>query len=419
MADGRVITSGSKSFPEALLRMARARLQAPPRGPRFEGPRPETGSEGSRPDGPRPDRPRPRPDWWEAPDRFVDRLEFDATGYRGPRPSAVIVAGHLAGVVVVPPQAPFWLLLTRFAPMLTLVAGAVLVVGTVLTSLMIFGPARRRLRAVEHAARQFGSGDLSARAPEKGGDEIAAVARAFNSMADELGASDRVRRQLLADVSHELKTPVTAISGYLETMTMPELSLDETTRARYLGIIGDETRRLERLIGDLLDLARLEGGGGTLRHDAVPVGQLFERVAARHGRACETAGVRLETSIDPGATTVVGDPDRLEQALQNLAANAMRYAPRGTAIQLRAEPGVAAPEVSIAVIDEGPGIAPEHVPHVFDRFYKADASRAGVSGGSGLGLSIVKAIVERHGGRIAVDSRPGRTTFVMALSSPL
>jgi len=96
----------------------------------------------------------------------------------------------------------------------------------------------------------------------------------------------------------------------------------------------------------------------------------------------------------------------------------MRCAPRGTAIQLRAEPGGAAPEDSNAVIDDGPGIRPQHVPQVFDRLYKADASRAGVSGGSGLGLSIVKAIVERHGGRIAVDSRPGRTTFVMALSSP-
>jgi signal transduction histidine kinase len=114
---------------------------------------------------------------------------------------------------------------------------------------------------------------------------------------------------------------------------------------------------------------------------------------------------------------VTGDPDRLEQALQNLAANAMRYAPRGTAIQLRAAPDGTAPGVCIAVIDEGPGIAPEHVPHVFDRFYKADASRAGVSGGSGLGLSIVKAIVERHGGRIAVDSRPGRTAFTIELKT--
>jgi len=387
MADGRFVTSGSPTFSEPLLRAARARLQAPVRLPRPE----------------------------RAIDGAADRAERDATVYRGVRPAPIVVAGKLIGVVVVPPQAPFWPLLTRFAPMLAVVGGAVLVVGTVLTSVLIFGPARRRLRALEQAARQFGSGDLSARAPEHGGDEIAAVAHAFNSMADGLSTSDRVRRQLLADVSHELKTPVTAIGGYLETMAMPEIVLDDATRARYLGIMADETRRLERLIGDLLDLARLEGGGGTLRRDAVGVAQLFDRVAARHGRACQTAGVRLETTIEQGAATVVGDSDRLEQALQNLAANAMRYAPAGSAIRIAASPKPADAAVTIAVTDEGPGIPPEHVPRVFDRFYKADASRTGASSGSGLGLSIVKAIVERHGGRISVDSRPGRTTFVMEL----
>jgi signal transduction histidine kinase len=476
MADGRLITSGSKSFPEPLIRMARARLQRPrPEGPRLEGTRPE----GPRPEGPwpggwrpegpppdllprdgprppdfprpeglRPERPRgPRPDWWEQPDRFLDRFERDPDGVRFIRPSPIVVGGRLAGVVVVPPQAPFGFLLGRFAPMLALVGGGVLIVGTVLTSVLIFGPARRRLRALETAARRLGSGDLSARAPEKGGDEIAAVASAFNAMADDLAvradalaASDRARRQLLADVSHELNTPVTAVRGYLETLTMPELTLDEATRARYLTIIGDETARLERLIGDLLDLARLEGGGGTLRHEAVTVGHLFARVAARHERACETAGVTLTTSIAPGVETVIGDQDRLEEALQNLAANALRYAPRGTAVRLTAYPtpdaatrgtGVGtshhdptlppapaedvAPSVAISVEDEGPGIAPEHLPHIFDRFYKADASRAEVSGGSGLGLSIVKAIVERLGGRISVVSRPGRTVFEITL----
>ncbi len=359
----------------------------------------------------------------------------DAAVRRGPigrggaerviRPSPIMVGERLAGVVVVPSQAPFGFLLGRFAPMLGLVAAGVLIVGAVLTSAMIFGPARRRLRSLETAARTLGAGDLTARALDRGGDEIAAVASAFNAMAsdlsaraDALAASDRVRRQLLADVSHELTTPVTAMRGYLETLTMPELALDEATRRRYLAIISDETQRLERLIGELLDMARLEGGGGSLQVDRVPVAELFARVPARHEHALQSAGVTLQTDVDPGAAQVFGDGNRLEQALQNLAANAVRYAPRGSAVRLAARPAGRA--VALSVEDAGVhGIAAEHVPHVFDRFYKADASRTGVTGGSGLGLSIVKAIVERHGGAISVTSRPGRTVFEMVLPKPV
>lgn len=423
MADGRVITSGSRSFPEPLIAMARARLE------RLERPRPD-----------RPDRPDLfLPDRPEFPGRPPDRFERDPTGMRFVRPSPIVVHGHLAGVVVVPPQAPFGFLLGRYGPTLAAVAAGVLILGAVLTSVMIFGPARRRLRQLEEAARKLGSGDLAARAPDRGGDEIAAVASAFNAMADDLAAradalatSNRLRRQLLADVSHELTTPVTAMRGYLETLTMPDLTLDPATRARYLAIIGDETQRLERLIGDLLDLARLEGGGGTLRTEAVSVAQIFDRASARHERACQAAGVTLRTSIDAGAETVWGDRDRLEQAVQNLAANAVRYAPRGTAVTLSATPATLQTDhaqrvaaVALAVRDEGPGIAAEHLPHVFDRFYKTDPSRAivegdgptSVSGGSGLGLSIVKAIAERHGGRLSVVSRPGETVFEMILRS--
>jgi signal transduction histidine kinase len=457
MADGRFVTSGSKSFPDPLVQMARARLQGGPpmrfgRGGRREppqGPFPEPGPQdpGYGPGGPNVRRPGPfgpgdrgpgdrgpaddrrpgpfgpgdrglgdrgpRPEWWQQPDRFVERFERDAGGMPFVRPAPIVVGGKLAGVVVVPPQAPFGLLLSRYAPMLALVGGSVLVLGTVLTSVLIFGPARRRLRAVESAARRFGSGDLEARAPEKGGDEIAAVAAAFNRMADDLATSDRVRRQLLADVSHELNTPVTAVRGYLETLTMPEVTLDETTRARYLNIIADEAARLERLIGDLLELARFEGGGGTLKREPVEVDQLFGRVGQRHEREMATRHITLAATIEPGAVTVLGDADRLEQVLQNLAANALRYAPDGSTIRLSASPSASnagTPGVTLAVEDEGAGIDAAHLPHVFDRFYKADTSRT-PTGGSGLGLSIVKTIVERHGGRISVASRPGRTVF--------
>ena len=244
------------------------------------------------------------------------------------------------------------------------------------------------------------------------------MAADLSARAEALAASDRTRRQLLADVSHELTTPVTAMRGYLETLAMPELSLDEATRTRYLSIISDETQRLERLIGDLLELARLEGGGGSLAIEAVSVAQLFDRVRARHEPACRAAGVTIESSIEPGAETVAGDRDRLEQALQNLAANAMRYAPPGSVIRLAAHVrDPVTPDRGQAGVRLGsdPSPTPVHLPHVFDRFYKADASRAGVSGGSGLGLSIVKAIVERHGGTISVASQPGRTVFEVVL----
>jgi signal transduction histidine kinase len=299
-----------------------------------------------------------------------------------------------------------------------------LVAGALVAAVAIFGPARRRLRSVEDAARRLGAGDLTARAPDHGGDEVAAVAGAFNAMASDLAvraaalaASDRARRQLLADVSHELTTPVTAMRGYLETLAMPEIRIDEATRARYLGIIGDEMRRLEQIIGDLLDLARLEGGGGGFLVERVAVDRLFARVKARHEPACRDANVAITVSIGPGAEAVAGDANRLEQALQNLAANAIRYAPPNSVVEL----GARAVEhgVSMTVTDAGPGIAPEHLAHVFERFYKAEPSRTsagqGPAGGSGLGLSIVKAIVERHGATISVTSHPGRTVFSFVL----
>jgi signal transduction histidine kinase len=339
----------------------------------------------------------------------------------------VVVGGEVTGVVGVLAVAPFRAVLRRFAPILGAIAVGVLVLGAIGMSLLVFGPARRRLRGLEQAARRLGTGDLTARAPEGGGDEIAAVAAAFNAMAADLAAraealasSDRARRQLLADVSHELTTPVTAMRGYLETLGMSEVRLDDATRGRYLTIVQDEATRLERIIGDLLDLARLEGGGGEWSPGTVSVPQLFGRVVARHERPAADAGVGLASLIEPGGEHVTGDASRLEQALQNLAANALRYAPRGSTVRLSARPD-AGPDgwpggaVAIAIEDEGPGIAPEHVPHIFDRFYKVEQSRHAAATGSGLGLSIVKAIVERHGGRIRVTSTPGSTTFTLTL----
>lgn len=294
------------------------------------------------------------------------------------------------------------------------VVGVALVAGaTALASFLIFGPVRRRLRSLEEAAVRVGSGDLAARAREDGGDEVAGLASRFNRMArdlevraQELQAADRARRLLLADVSHELRTPLTAMRGYLETLSMPELTLDGATRGRYVGIVSEETRRLEHIIGDLLELAKLEGGGDTLELQDITIENLFGRVLARHDRDAAAKHITIASSIAPGAEIVVGDALRLEQAMQNLAANAVRHSPAGGRVELGAE--LDDRHVVLTVRDSGPGIPAEHLPLVFERFYKVDPSRMHNSAGSGLGLSIVKAIVERHGGTITVSSTPDK-----------
>jgi signal transduction histidine kinase len=279
---------------------------------------------------------------------------------------------------------------------------------------LIFRPTHRRLRSLEEAARALGDGRTDVRANESGGDEVSALSRTFNKMAEDLhtrasalAESDGARRRLLADVSHELMTPLSAIRGYVETLAMPEVHLDEATRRRYLDIAHQETHKLEAIIGDLLDLARLEGGGETLDCDAVLVDDLFRRVSDRHRPARMERGVRLDADIASGTPLVWGDAERLEQALQNVAANAIRHTPEGGLVTLRAT-GVD-DRVRITVSDTGPGIPAEHLPHIFDRFFKADAARAGtrVSSGSGLGLSIVRAIIARHGGEVRATNLPG------------
>ncbi len=179
----------------------------------------------------------------------------------------------LAVVVLLPPPPPRTTGLPReLAQLLSLPSTLLLAVATVVVATVIFYPARRRLRALERAAQRLGEGDLSARAPQKGGDEIARVAAAFNHMAEELETreaalrtSDALRRQMMADVSHELKTPLTAMRGYIETLRMPEVVLDAERRGRYFETIDRETRRLERIVKDLLDLARYEHGGVVLQ----------------------------------------------------------------------------------------------------------------------------------------------------------
>ncbi|HXW08026.1 MAG TPA: HAMP domain-containing sensor histidine kinase [Vicinamibacterales bacterium] len=352
--------------------------------------------------------------------RPSDRDDFGRSGsLRGDRLAVlapIVVEGRQVGVAAVPANPPpFTVALREVGPLLAWIAVGLLTVGAAVMALVIFRPARQRLHALEEAAAALGAGRTDVRAVETGGDEVSSLARTFNRMADDLGAralalaaSDQARRQLLADVSHELMTPLAAIRGYTETLAMPELTLDDETRLRYLAIVGEETQKLETLIGDLLDLARVEGGGGAWAVEVVRLEDLFGRVRDRHGPTLRERRIEMTAAVEPPDLTVRGDSHRLEQALQNLAANALRHTPDGGRVELRAvrDGGWTA----ITVRDTGPGIPPEHLSRVFDRFYKVDASRAATEtpSGSGLGLSIVRAIIERHGGVIAATNAPDR-----------
>jgi signal transduction histidine kinase len=426
--DGHTVTGRSGPMPPGLIRFTAAllrgdgRLPAPDQGfgpagmppsmsppPGFPvgGPPPEPGRMEPGGDGRLPQGPPPRSPVGTFEQRFEPR--------RRPAFAPVVVAGARVAMVVVEAGRPPGRLWEELGPFLLLAAGGLILGAGALASVLIFRPAHRRLENLIDSARRLGAGETQVRASEVGGDEISGVAHAFNQMAgdlteraEQLQASDRARRQLLADVSHELMTPLTAIRGYLETLTMADLRLADSERQRYLGIVSEEASRLERLIGDLLDLSRLEAGGGTLNVEPIGIEELFNRVLDRHGRAAQEKGVALAVSARPGLILSV-DRMRFEQAVQNLAANALRHTPAGGRVELAAERSGGGTWVRVG--DNGEGIAPEHVPHVFDRFYKVDASRAENEGsGSGLGLSIVKAIVERHGGRIAVNSRPGQGT---------
>jgi signal transduction histidine kinase len=336
----------------------------------------------------------------------------------------ITVNERQVGIVAVPSNPPpVSVALRELGPTLTWFGLGLLGLGTTLTALLVFRPAHKRLRSLEQAARALGQGRTDVRATEAGGDEVSSLARTFNHMAADLesratalAASDRARRQLLADVSHELMTPLSAIRGYVETLGMPDVPLDQETRSRYLEIVEQETHKLEAIIGDLLDLARLEGGGDRLRAEPVAVEDLFKRVADRHQPALRDRSITLDLDIAEGTPRICGDAARLEQALQNVAANAIRHTPSGGRVGLTAS---AAPDgVLIAVSDTGPGIPEEHLPRVFDRFYKVDAARSGtaVPSGSGLGLSIVRAIIERHGGTISARNVPeGGAVFELRL----
>ncbi|MFG0252611.1 MAG: ATP-binding protein, partial [Phycisphaerales bacterium JB038] len=225
---------------------------------------------------------------------------------------------------------------------------------------------------------------------------------------------ERLRSDFGAAVSHELRTPITNIQGYVETLLEIDLADPGQTR-RFLEIIRNNSNRLKAIVEDTLALARLEEprGRDSLERQQVSVQSLVAGALAQYGAAAARQGIHIQCDVEEGLT-VSGQPQMLEQALSNLLSNAIAYSPADTTVRIEAR--AVDSSVVVSVADKGVGIAAEHLPRLFERFYRVDKARSRDAGGTGLGLAIVKHIMNVHGGRVEVESRPGEgTTFRLIL----
>lgn len=310
-----------------------------------------------------------------------------------------------------PPGGFFLDWLSRTLWLVAAVGGFFGILFGVLTSRNLTAPLSR----VAEAARAIGARDLSRRVQVTGSDEVREVAQAFNEMAAGLEQAETLRRNLVADVAHELRTPLSVLQGNLRAILDDVYPLDKSEVAR----LYDQTRLLGRLVNDLRELAEAEAGQLELNLQPIDLAKLIADTVATFAPVAEAEDVTLSTQIPGDLPPVPADSARIVQVLHNLLANALRHTPAGGTISLRA--GFDAGEygrVWLAVQDTGEGIPPEHLSHVFDRFYRADPARSRSAGGAGLGLAIVRAIVESHGGQVSVasDGVPGGgSTFTVRL----
>jgi len=260
------------------------------------------------------------------------------------------------------------------------------------------------------AAHRIGKGELSARVPARGSQELVDLAETFNKMAADLQHAETLRNNLLADVSHELRTPLTVLEGNLRAALDRVIPLDEAEIANLYG----QTRHLIRLVNDLRELSLAESGQLPLEKMPIDLKALVaETVQALEPLAVEK-GVTLTDEV-PQLAEVTVDPFRIRQVLFNLLSNALRHTPEGGKITLNG--GIGSGVVVLSVQDSGEGLEPEQLSAVFNRFYRADKSRSRETGGTGLGLAIVKAIVESHGGKVEAQSagKGQGSTFLVRL----
>lgn len=268
----------------------------------------------------------------------------------------------------------------------------------------------RPLRELITATRALAQGDLEQHVPVRSQDELGELAASFNQMSAELARANELRRQMIADIAHDLRTPLSVITGYTEALRDGVLPpTPETFQTMHR-----EAQHLSRLVEDLRTLSLADAGELTLTRQLVPPRGLLERTAAAHLPRAQQMGISLHVTAEANLPPVNVDPERMAQVLGNLISNALRYTPAGGEISLAAT--LQGNNVLLIVQDNGVGIAPDKLPRIFDRFYRGDEARQGGEGKSGLGLAIAKSLVELHGGTISVESTLGEgTTFTIAL----
>jgi signal transduction histidine kinase/type II secretory pathway pseudopilin PulG len=292
------------------------------------------------------------------------------------------------------------------------VAGLVALLLTWLLSRRILGP----VEALTAAAGRMEKGDLSQHVEVKSRDEIGKLAHAFNSMTDGLSRLEQLRRNMVTDVAHELRTPIANIRGYLEAMqdgiVKPDPNIIES--------LHEEAMLLTRLVEDLQELELAEAGKLKLVPQRVEPADVIEKAVTATQPAAAEKEISLKAELPSNLPEIDADPERIGQVLRNLLNNAIKHTPTGGRVDVAACTRGSVIEVSVK--DSGPGISPDHLPHIFDRFYRADQSRARSTGGTGLGLAIVKELVEMHGGQVRAESTPGHGAafyFTLPMRAPV
>lgn len=278
-------------------------------------------------------------------------------------------------------------------------------------SYFLSGNITKPLRQLSSAAEKIRQGDLKQVVPVETQDEVGQLATVFNQMSAELAATESNRQELLANIAHELKTPLAILQGHLESM----LDGVEEPEPDKLFSMQEEVMRLTRLVGDLRDLSLAQVHKLELHPQPLDVSEKTRRAADMLEPMLEEKHLQFKRELAEGLPELSLDPDRLNQILYNLITNAIRYTTPGTTITLQTEKTDKG--VRLTVADEGPGIAPEDLPHVFEQFYRGDKSRNRASGGSGIGLSLAKSFVEAQGGTIHAENRKtGGAAFIVEFS---